>query len=79
MKDFDDKETKLKIFKLKLSDLSNEIEEKLFEQIFGHTHIKLADKLINTINKEENPIIVTNINKNKDKLLKRDYFGDSTK
>ena len=47
--------------------MSNEIDEKLFEQIFGHTLIKLADKLINTRNKEENQIIVKNINKNKDK------------
>ena len=31
--------------------MSNEIEEELFEQIFGHTLIKLANKLINTINK----------------------------
>ena len=31
--------------------MSNEIDEKLFEQIFGHTLIKLEDKLINTINK----------------------------
>ena len=38
--------------------------------------IHLADKLINTINKEENQIIVKNINKNKDKLFKVDEFGD---
>ena len=31
--------------------MSNEIDEKLFEQIFGHTPIKLADKLKNTIDK----------------------------
>ena len=31
--------------------MSNEINEKLFKQIFGHTLIKLADKLINTTNK----------------------------
>ena len=54
IKDFDDKELKFKIFKLKLADMSNEIEEELFEQIFGHKLIKLANKLINTINKEEN-------------------------
>ena len=48
--------------------MSNEIDEKLFEQIFGHTLIKLADKLINTTNKEENQIIVKNINANKLKL-----------
>ena len=47
--------------------MSNIIDKKLFEQIFGHTLIKLADKLINTRNKEENQIIVKNINKNKDK------------
>ena len=56
--------------------MSNEIDKKLFEQIFGHTLIKLADKLINTINKEENQIIVKNINKNKNKLLEKDDFGD---
>ena len=61
IKDFDDKELKFKIFKLKLADMSNEIEEELFEQMFGHTLIKLANKLINTINKEENQTIVKNI------------------
>ena len=44
--------------------------------MFGHTLIKLVDKLINTINKEENQIIVKNINKNKNKLLEKDDFGD---
>ena len=34
--------------------MSNNIDENLFEQIFGHKLIKLADKLINKINKEEN-------------------------
>ena len=48
--------------------MSNEIDEKLFEQIFGHTLIKLVDKLINTTNKEENKIIVKIIEKNKIKL-----------
>ena len=71
-KDYDDKELKSKYFKIQLADMSNEIDKKLFEQIFGHTLIKLADKLINTINKEENQIIVKNIEKNIDKLHKMD-------
>ena len=58
---FGDKELKFKIFKLRLAHLSNEIDEDLFEQIFDHTLIKLANKLINTTNKEENQIIVKNI------------------
>ena len=65
---FDDKELKYKYFKIKLAHLSNEIDKKLFEQIFGHTLIKLADKLINTTNKKENQIIVKNINANKIRL-----------
>ena len=73
--DYDDQALKFKFFKLKLADISNEIDKKLFEQIFGHTIIKLADKLINTINKEENKIIVNDINSNENKLLERDEFG----
>ena len=73
---FGDKELKSKYFKIEPADMSNDIDEKLFEQIFGHTLIKLADKLINTINKGEIQIIVTNIEKNKDKLYKEDDFSD---
>ena len=72
--DYDDKELKSKYFKIELPDMSNEIDKKLFEQIFGHALIKLADKLINTTNKEENQIIVKNIDKNKDKLFQMDEF-----
>ena len=39
------------------------------------THYQI-NKLINTTNKEENQIIVNNINKNKDKLYEQDDFGD---
>ena len=56
--------------------MSNIIDKKLFEQIFGHTLKKLADKLLNTTNKKENQIIVNNINKNKDKRFKMDDFND---
>ena len=76
MEDFDDKQLKSKIFKLKLANMSNEIDKKLFETIFGHTLIKLADKLISTSNKEKNQIIVNDINSNKNKLLERDELGD---
>ena len=54
--------------------MSNEIHEKLFEQISGHKLIKLADKLINKTNKEKNQIVVKNIERNKDKLFKEDEF-----
>ena len=44
----------------------------LFKQIFGHTPIELANKLINRKDKEENQIIVNNIRENKEKLYKQD-------
>ena len=75
-KDYDDIELKSKYFKIQLADMSNEIDEKLFEQIFGHKSVKLVDKLINTTNKEENQIIVKNIEKSKGKLLEMDSFND---
>ena len=56
--------------------MSNEIDKVLFEQIFGHTLERLANKLINVTNKEENQIIFNNINKNNDKLYEMDPFND---
>ena len=58
--------------------MSNEIDEQLLtneieidEQIFGQTLIKLADKLINTTDKEENQISVKNIEKIKTNISKK--------
>ena len=59
--EFGEKELKFKIFQLRLAHLSNEIDKDLFEQIFDHKFETLANKLINTTNKEENQIIVKNI------------------
>ena len=50
MEGYGDKKLEFQIFKLKLAHLSNEIDENLFEQIFGHTIETLANKLINTTN-----------------------------
>ena len=61
--DYDDKELKFKYFKIKLAHSSNEIDEKLFEQIFGHKIETLANKLTNTTKKKENQIIVNNFKK----------------
>ena len=52
--------------------MANVIDKKLFEQIFGQAFETLANKLINTRNKEENQVIVNNINENKEKLCEKD-------
>ena len=77
MKDYHDKELKSKVIKIKFAQLSNIIDKKLFEPIFGHTLINIADKLINTTNKEENQIIVKKIEKSKDNLFEMDNFNDA--
>ena len=61
--------------------MSNKIDKKFFKQTFAHTLKTLANKLINTTNKEKNQIIVNNINKNKDKIYeqKNEWLGDPTK
>ena len=59
------------MFKLKLADFSNIIDEKIFEQIFDQTLETLANKLINTTNKEENQIIVNDIKKIKINFTKK--------
>ena len=69
---YGEKELEFKIFKLKLAYLSNIIDKKIFKRIFGHTFETLANKLINTTNKEKNQIIVNNISENKKKLNKED-------
>ena len=77
MKDYHDKELKSEVIKIKFAQLSNIIDKKLFEPIFGHTLINIADKLINTTNKEENQIIVKKIEKSKDNLFEMDNFNDA--
>ena len=61
---YDDKQLNFKIFKLRFAHLWNIIDEKFFKQILGHKFETLANQLRNTTEKEENQIIVNNINKN---------------
>ena len=63
-----DKELNYKIFKTKAAHLPNDLDKKLFEKIFGYTFAALVDKLINTIDKEENEIIIGDIGKKRDKI-----------
>ena len=52
---------------LKIAYVLEDLDEKLFEEIFGHTFAALADKLINTTSKEENQMLVNDIKINRDK------------
>ena len=54
----DNKETNLRLFKLKFWSIFNDVDDNLFKEIFGHTYVELADKLINTTNKEQNQTLI---------------------
>ena len=73
----DNKETNLRTFKLKLADVLNDVDDNLFNEIFGFTFVELADKLINTTSKEENQMFINDIKKNKDKILEEYKFDKS--
>ena len=70
--DYNDKELKFKKFKLRLEILSYITDKELFAKIFGYTFEALANKLINSTNKEENQMIVEKFKENKEKLYEKD-------
>ena len=59
----DNKKLNFKIFKLKFAHIFNDVDDNLFKEIFGHTSVKLADKLLNTTSKEKDQ---------KDKIYEQD-------
>ena len=71
----DNKDINLRLFKLKLAHILNDVDDNLFKEIFGLTSVKLADKLINITSKEENQMLVNNIEINRDKIFEQDEFS----
>ena len=49
----DNKETNLRLFKLKLAHIFNDVDDELFKEIFGFASVELADKLINVTSKKK--------------------------
>ena len=71
----DNKETNLRLLKLKFAHNFNDVDDNLFKEIFGHTSIKLADKLINIRTKEENQMFINDIKINRDTIFEQDKYG----
>ena len=68
------KETNLRLFKLKLSHIFND-DDNLFKEIFGFTSVELADKLTNTTSKEKNQIIIDHIEIKRNKIYEEDKYS----
>ena len=71
----DNKKANLRLFKLKLAHTFNDVDDNLFTEIYGHTSVKLADKLINITSKEENQMFINDIEINSDKIFEQDKCG----
>ena len=70
----DNTELNYKIFKAKAAHLLIDLDEQLFEKIFGHKFAALVEKLINTVDKkEENQIIIDDIENNSNKSFEQEY------
>ena len=73
----DNKELNYKIFKAKAAYVLNDIADNSFEKIFGCKFATLVDKLINTTSKEENQIIIKDIENNRNKFYEEYKFDKS--
>ena len=71
----DNKETNLRLFKLKLARIFIDVDDNLFTEISGFTFVKLADKLINSTSKEDNQIIIDHIEIKRDKTCEEDKYN----
>ena len=69
----DNKETNLRLFKLKFAHIFNDVDDNLFKEIFGLTSVELADKLINITSEEENQMLIDHIEIKRDKLFEQEY------
>ena len=71
----DNKETNLRLFKLNFAHTFDDFDDNLFKEIFGHTSVKLADKLMNITSKEQNQMFINDIDINRDKIFEQDKYG----
>ena len=60
---------------LKIAYILEDLDENLFEKIFWYAFVTLANNVINTTSKEENQMLINDIEKNKDKIYKQDEYS----
>ena len=73
----DNKDINLRLFKLKFTNVFNDVDDNLFEKIFGLASVELVGKLINRTSKEDNQMLINLIETNKDKIFEEDKFSIS--
>ena len=69
----DNKERNLRLFKLKLAHIFNDVDDYLFKEIFSFTSVELASKLINVTSKKDDLMIIDHIEIKRDKIFEQVY------
>ena len=71
----DNKETILRLFKLKLAHIFNDVDDNLLKEIFALTSVELADKLINVKSKKDNQALIDHIEIKKDNIIEKNKYS----
>ena len=70
----DNKKIHFGLCKLKFAHIFNDVDDNLFEKIFGFTSVKLVGKLINVTSREDNQMLINHIEINRDKIFEQDEY-----
>ena len=71
----DNKETNLRLFKLKLAHMFNDVDDHLFKEICSLTSVELADKLINVTSIKDSQALIDHIEIKRDKIYEQDKYS----
>ena len=71
----DSKEINLRLIKLKLAHIFNDVGDNLFKEIFDFTSVELASKLINVTSKKDNQMIIDHIEIKRDKIFEQGKYS----
>ena len=71
----DNKEINLRLFKLKLAHILNDVNDNLPKEIFSLTSVKLADKIINITSKKDIQLLIDHIEIKSDKFLNKNMVN----
>ena len=69
----DNKDINLRLFKLKLANILNDVDDNLFTEIFCLSSLELGDKVINATSKEKNQVLIDLIEIKNDKIYEQEY------
>ena len=69
----DNKDINVRLFKLKIAHIFNDVDDNLSKEIFGFKSVELANKLINTASKKDNQMLIDHIKIKNGTISEQEY------